>query len=40
METWTGSEWWDITHHQCAWLPEEQSVKCPSGTLRGVYECH
>ena len=27
--TWTGSEWWHITHHQCA--VEDQNAKCLSG---------
>jgi len=38
--TWTGSEQWDITHHQFACFLEDPSAKCQSEAIGLVYEYH
>ena len=37
---WTGSEQWDITHHQCACFLEYPSAKCPSEAIGAAYKYH
>jgi len=38
--TWTESEQWDITYHQCACFPEDPSAKCLSEGIRVAYKYH